>query len=451
MKKLPRFAVFSIILLLLIALLPLQGYQALQKQDYERAALLLPWRGDLWEQAGKQAFSSGDFPEAIRLLEQASQRQALSPQGVLTLGEAHWQSGARQTALSLWQTFSRGKLASAQLFLRLRDGYQAEGQTESIGALLARGASLFPKEEEMRWAYALWLMTESPSLARPEAEAARSLSPQPGLRYEIVFAALNAAAESGDSAYGLTVCGRALAALDEWALAERALVRAAQSNPNYAEAWAWLGEARQHTGSPLALPALRRAQTLAPESAAVLARLGLYFQRQNDPAQALQAFVEAARLEPQNPAWQMALGEAYAHAGDLTQAYTAYLLAIRLGPQQAETWRALATFCLAAEGYLQTSGLPAALQAIHLRPDDWRNPDTLGRVLLALGHVESARRMFLRASELAPQEAAPLLHLGILYLEQSDSAQAAFYLQQAQSLDPQGEIGRAAGRLLEVR
>jgi len=451
MKKQSLRAIFWVILLLLAALFALQGRQLQQAGKYEQAAFWLPWRADLLEKAGLQAFENGDFSRAIRLLEEVRARQALSPSGALTLGDAHWQNGERRAALQVWETFSRSGPASAELFFRLERGYQAEGQENLIGQVLARGAVLFPEEEEIHWRYALWLMTETPSLARAAAETARSLNPQPGSRYEIVFGALNASAQSDDPAYGLVVCGRALAALEEWPLAERAFVHAAQSNPNYAEAWAWLGEARQHTNSPLALPALQRALTLAPQSAAAWAFLGMYHQRRQENILAAQAFAEAARLEPQNPTWQMGLGEAYQHAGDLTLAYEAYLLATRIAPQQAETWHSLAVFCLAAEAYLPVSGLPAALQAERLRPDDWRNADTLGRVLLALKNVESARRMFEKAAALAPQQAAPLFHLGVLYLESGQPQQAYPYLLQAQSLDPQGEIGRAAGRLLEVR
>ncbi|NCP86243.1 MAG: hypothetical protein CO094_09345 [Anaerolineae bacterium CG_4_9_14_3_um_filter_57_17] len=449
MKKLPRPAVLTIILLLLLSFFPLQGYHFLGAGEYEQAARFLPWRADLLEQAAIAAFDKQAYPDTVRLLEAARERGAISTQGALVLGEAHWQLGAQQQALETWETFTNGDQASAALFLRLSEAYQRLGQDSAVERTLIHGVDLFQNDVELRFSLALWWMSETPALARPELDAARSLDPKTDSRYAVAAAALNEALAVDDIAYQRVVCGRALAALGNWPLAERAFTRAAQANPNYAEAWAWLGEARQQNGSDLAWPALQRALTLAPTNAATLARAGLYWQRAGDSARALEAFTHAATLEPQSPTWQLALGEAYVQSGDLIAAYEHYRIAVALAPLDPEPWRALAVFCATNESYLRESGLPAALKAVSLAPDDWRNPDALGRVLLALGNAESARRMFVRAAELAPAEAAPQFHLGLLFFNAGDLAQARPHFEQAAALDPAGATGDAARRVLE--
>ena len=45
---------------------------------YERAAILLPWRPDLWEQAGISRFRIKSFEDSVRLFEIAKERDALS-------------------------------------------------------------------------------------------------------------------------------------------------------------------------------------------------------------------------------------------------------------------------------------------------------------------------------------------------------------------------------------
>ena len=48
---------------------------------FERAAILLPWRLDLWDQAGITRFRTNDYEGSIRLLEIAREKDALSAVG----------------------------------------------------------------------------------------------------------------------------------------------------------------------------------------------------------------------------------------------------------------------------------------------------------------------------------------------------------------------------------
>ncbi len=55
----------------------------------------------------------------------------------------------------------------------------------------------------------------------------------------------------------------------------------------------------------------------------------------------------------------------------------------------------------------------------------------------------------IKALELDPTQAAPALHLGILYLQTGNHAAAYSYLNQAKTFDPDGPYGWQAKRLLE--
>ena len=108
------------------------------------------------------------------------------------------------------------------------------------------------------------------SLTNPEEAAdhlQQAIALDPGLEPSArkVLDALRQAKVVDDRAYQLTITGQAFASLEEWDLAQAALETAVGLDPEYAEAWAYLGEIRQQTGSGNSLDALREAVSLDPE------------------------------------------------------------------------------------------------------------------------------------------------------------------------------------------
>jgi tetratricopeptide (TPR) repeat protein len=259
---------------------------------------------------------------------------------------------------------------------------------------------------------------------------------------------LNRAFLEEDRAYQFTVSGRALASLGEWDLAAEAFRRAVEADAEYAEAWAWLGEARQQTGQD-GRPQLARALLLNPQSASVHALDGLYWLRQGDPDRALSAYEKAAALEPENAAWQTALGDAATASGDMLAASEHYRRAVALAPEDPAAWRALALFCLENSTDVENTGLAAARHLLELAPGDWLTFDIAGRVATILVAYVEAETHLLKAIELAPQEPAPHFHLALAYLESGQAALAYDKLQDTLSLDPDGPYGWQAQRLLE--
>ena len=236
--------------------------------------------------------------------------------------------------------------------------------------------------------------------------------------------------------------------MGNWTLATEAFRNAIGVRADYAEAWAWLGEAKQQQGQDGSVE-IKKALAFNPDSAMVESLYGLYLQRQKQPKQALAAMQKAAELEPADPGWQMALGEAYELTGDLVSALKYYQSATVLSPNEATFWRALAEFSLRNNLDLAGTGLPAARRLVELAKNDWQSNDIAGQILLDTNDPIGAEAMLKNALVLDPTQAAPFLHLGLLYMQTGDRMAAISNLTVAKTLDPDGPIGWQASRLLE--
>ncbi|HEY3311427.1 MAG TPA: tetratricopeptide repeat protein [Anaerolineales bacterium] len=415
-------------------------------QKYETAARFLFWRPDLYEQAGLRA--SSDPTNAIRLLLTARQKGALSSLGQVALGDAYLASGQKDLAFAEWESLYNLKQEMTQVCPRLARFYHSEGS--------------FDKEEKVLWAWldvdrtnpqaseglGLILATTTEPIAYMLLQRAATASPQAAKRLDALLAALSSS--TGNPAYQLVRSGQALAQMDEWPLAERAFSKAVETDNSYAVAWSWLGLARQHNNTPGGLAALENALKLDNQSAAIQAMLGTYWQQSGKSAQARDYFTAATRLEPANPAWWLALGGAYAR-DDLSQALNAYIQAVNLGPQDASNWYALAAFSVEQNAFVQDYGLNAALRAYALDPKNPAYMDMLGRAQMAAGQPGSAEVMFKKAlaDDSAPGHSYIYhLHLGLLYLQTGQTAQAKTEFQNALDQDPQGPYGAQAKKLI---
>ena len=425
-----------------------EGRFAAAASDYSAAARLLAWQPALWERAAQAALASGDPQAAIPLFEQAKDKKALSPQGWLAWGDAYQQSGDVASALSTWQAEITQHGPSAAIYARLAQAYRLLGDyPAAINAWRSR-LDLEAGDANAHYQLGLLLTATTPEVALPELMQAARLDPGLDAPVQGLRASLNAALLLEDRPYRLVMSGRALAALGEWHLAAEAFRRALSNRRDYADAWAWLGEARQHLGAD-GLPDLQKALWLDPDSPGVNALVGLYWERQGEPAQALASFQKAIALEPGNAAWQTAAGSAAEASGDLVAALSYYKQAVALDPQGVAYWRLLAAFCAQYQVEVTETGLPAAHRLLELAPEDWQSQDAMGQIMQAAGGPLSAEKYYLRALELSPDQAAPHFHLGMLYLQMGKAQPAYDALVKAQKLDPDGPYGWQAGRLLE--
>ncbi|MBI4927135.1 MAG: tetratricopeptide repeat protein, partial [Anaerolineae bacterium] len=253
---------------------------------------------------------------------------------------------------------------------------------------------------------------------------------------------------SDDPAYRLTVMGRALAGLPEWDLAQAAFTQAVEQNPAYAEAWALLGEAMAQNGGD-GSAALRRAVEINPDSVLSRALLALNLARRMDWDGAIEHMQAAAHLEPQRAVWRIELGNFHAQQGDVNQAFEEYQIAARIAPRELDVWLALGNFSLIYGFSVEDVGLPAAKRAVEIGEESAAAFNLLGAVQWELGDDVQAEENLKKALELEPSYVRANLNLGNLYLKQGLTNQALEQYAAAVSLDPHGEVGQMAQRMID--
>ncbi len=214
---------------------------------FESAARDLFWRKDLWEQAGLAAYSSGDRASSVRLLEIARQEHSISAEGWDTLGAVFWIDHDVTTAMSIWESGSQSFPKSAPLYDHLIMAYHERGNFPAEQAALIKRLSLGP-DAAAHYRLGLLLTLSEIGRAQQEFNAASSLDPEYGPAATTLVSALNSAELESDPAQRLVIIGRGLGLVEEWGLALKAFEQAASLDGSNAEAWAWLGEARQHQG-----------------------------------------------------------------------------------------------------------------------------------------------------------------------------------------------------------
>ena len=109
----------------------------------------------------------------------------------------------------------------------------------------------------------------------------------------------------------------------------------------------------------------------------------------------------------------------------------------------------LARLCLTLDLKIEEEALPAARQAVLLADDD---PDALillGRTYFHTGNLDLAIRFLNEANLLDPDAPGPHYYLGLVYLNQGNSAAAQTQLTLAYQLAPTETIGLQALHTLE--
>jgi tetratricopeptide (TPR) repeat protein len=421
-----------------------KGNNADAAQAYASAAARIPWMPSLWEKAGVKALQGGDAENAIGFFNKAVEQHAISEWGWLYLGTAYQKHGELSLAVKAWQR----ALPLAQAYSNLASTERSMGNFSKAIEYWRANIALEPKNAPAYYTLGLLLLATTPEVALHELMQAAELDPDLDPTVQGLRTALNTGLLSDDRAAHFLVAGQALAALGEWDLAAEAFRNAIAGRFNDAEAWAWLGEAEQQQGHDGG-PEIEQALTFDPESAMVQGLYGLYLQRQGQPDTALAAFHKAADLEPEDPGWQMALGSASEQTGDLVAAYGYYSHAVELAPADASTWRALAAFSVTNTVDVDGTGLPAARKLIGLAPNDWQSYDLAGQAEFLLEDYPVAEIYLKKAVQMSPTQAAPAMHLGLVYMQTGDRTSAYSYLNLARAFDPNGPYGWQAGRLLE--
>lgn len=429
---------------------PLSASQhLLQVVDY------FPWRLDLLEKAGQYAIQGSDLQQGVEILQNVAQSKRLSPASQLALGDAALGQDDPGLAIQAWQTALQSGGDPDQIYPRL---VQANRNIMNLDAAidnLEKLTTIRPRDAGLVYQLGLFYAAKEPEIAIRYFEQAIQL--EPNLRSQItpLRRRLRTASLADSEAYALLVAGRELASLEQWDLATYAFTQAVHAQPDYSEAWAFLGEAKQHVSSSkmfetVPIKDLQKALILNPDSIAANTLMSLYYQRQDQHELALVYLHASATLDPDNPALKVEIGDTLAQIGEIDLANKYYQQAVDVAPNDPVYWRALANFSVTYELEVREVGLPAARKAVILDPSNPSSLDVMGRVFTILDDPLSAHRFLDRALRLDPGYAPARLHLGILYLSEGNSAGAHKHISLAKSLSAPGTpISQQASRLLD--
>ncbi len=417
-------------------------------QYFELAARLLLWNPRLSEQAGIAYASGGDWEHAMLQFQRAEALGGLSADGWDVYGTGYWLQSENDKALAAWDAGLHQYPQEVKFYSRFALAYRALGQydaeRQALQTWLATGSGTAAEHFRL----GELLMLSNPVRAQGELAQAGAMDKAFAPAVATLQASLDAAAQQPDQVQRAVVVGRGLGLVQEWQLARAAFEAGTSADPANAQAWAWLGEALQHTEAD-GRKALDRALSLAPADTVVRGLNGLYWKRQGQYARALAEYLVAAKVEPDNPDWQAALGDAYALNGDLVSALASYQKATQLAPAEASYWQLLATFCADNTVQILDVGLPAAQKAAGLAPNDPEVLDTLGWSYSQAGLLYKAEQALTKAVKLGPDVALAHLHLGENYLRKGDPSSALAELRTASRLDAEGPVGALAARLLQ--
>jgi tetratricopeptide (TPR) repeat protein len=413
----------------------------------EDAAQRLPYDGYTLYRAGIAHISAQNFDLAARHLLVSAALDGWTPTKRTALGDAYLGLGQREVALAQWELALEDAPEDDGLLVRLANNYEALGRYPDAIAALTRLAALRPSDPLVHYRLALLTAAAAPADALARLALVAELAPDLAPNVEALTQAVEAGRASGDEAYTFGRVGFAFIQLKEWALAELALTRAISLNPEFADAYGYLGLAQDSQGRD-GLAAHEQAIALAPESPLAQYLIGLHWRRAGDSQKALPYLERAQELDPQNPAVAAELGGAYASQQDLQQAEVWFTEAVRLAPQSAEFWLLLARFYTDYEYHVAELGLPAARMAAGLDPSSALAADALGYALFLTGDIANAEKTLDRALSLDPSLASVYYHFGLLYASQGKNTEAEAFLNHALSLDPQGPYGNLALRAL---
>ena len=414
-----------------------------------------PWRYELNLAAGRFAMQAGDPKQAIQYLERPGTISHLSYDDMILLGDAYNQSGDPFMAKAIWERVtelddsSQADERLAKLYLQRKDYPHAIAELQNI---LSKKPSDIPRYYQIGSLYA----ATDPSKSLPFLIQAAEIDPNNGTRAQTLHNKIRTASLFNEPSYTLLIAGRQLADWGEWELAAEAFHNATVLRPEYADAWAFLGEARQQLSlmetnpvSDAGYAELYHALQIDPKSTLANTFMGLYWERQGDYLQANNYIERAITASPNDPFLHSELGNILAKMGDLPAAQSAYEAAIQLTPQDPLFYRLLAEYALQYQIQTRELALPAARQAISLDPGNASSLDVMAQVMLMLEDYHSAERFAQSALQVDPGFTAAYLHLGMAYAYLQEPDLARQWLNQAKIANPDSWIATQAKRMLE--
>ncbi len=416
-------------------------------KELENLRLVLdftPWRGELWQRAGRLYMDRGEYQQAVDSFKQAQNLKQLDVQGKVWLADSlltlEDKNGAKQIL--------RGLSEEKDVFILMQIAALQRRLNDTFGALstLLNAYPMDPTNRELNYQLGLQLAAQEPESAVSYLKTA-SFDPQHQAGAQALLDVLSQTSEIAGTPEQFLYIGQILSKMEEWDVAARAFQRAVDLNPENANALALLGEAQQQMGED-GYPTLKKALALDPESETVNGITALYYRRQGKPDVALIYLERALSANPSAAVWEIETGNTLADMGDLEKALTHYQKAVQIDSTDWTSWRALAMFSVSRNYEVNPVGIDAARQAMLLHPDSPPLLDLMGTALMLLGDLDSAERYFYQADELDPNQAAVLIHLGQLYIYKGEKETAFAYFRRAEEAAEESRLRDMAHRLL---
>ena len=385
-----------------------------------------PWWSSLWESAGDSAYLSANYSLAKKSYEAAIERNSLSDDGKIRLGEVYLILGDDLSADNIWSDLEESPAA----LRKLAELYEKQGNLE---AAVETWRSYLIKSEQGSTQENLYYFSLLSAAYQPEGALSNLDQVAKDFPDAILVSTAIRDSMAEEPAYQYTSTGQALASIGEWRLANYAFEKATLLRPDYLEAWAYWGESLQHVAEPIIDPleALERAQSLNENSVLANMFLGLYWQREGSHNKALEYFDGVEAIWSDNPDVYIEQGRSQAALGNLELAAEKFQQAIDLNPQNGLYYSQLAEFCVNYSYQVKELGLPAARLAVQFDDQDPAFLDVMGQVLLDLEDEMNAQVFFQRALENDQEYAPAYFHLGILYSTREDQERTIYYLKQA--------------------
>jgi tetratricopeptide (TPR) repeat protein len=291
-----------------------------------------------------------------------------------------------------------------------------------------------------------------------------------------LFVAERQSSAADDPAYRATALGAALLNLDTLALqrlsepdshdlravteegirtaismlALRSLLISVNRSPDYAEAFAYLGQALDQLGrSDWAQAALQHALRIAPESPVAQTLMGLYLDRHGSHSLARRHFETALSQDADNAGLGVQIAETYLAEGEYTAAEVWLLFAADVAPDDPQVWEALTHYYADLGIGAEESGLLAARRLMELAPENAVAHDLMGWSYFLANEDDLARTSLNQALVLDPTLASAHYHLGRLNARQGRFVDAAWSYRQAAGFDVEGRLASLLERSWE--
>jgi len=408
-----------------------------------------PWEDPLRLPAAKIAIIKGENALALQYLLTVEDNPQIEKELYCIRAEALLGLHNRGKALEFWELADRQCSDFPQKLLPLINELIEKGDLEEAEKILRLFNEVQPQDAEIQFSLGMIISTYAPVDALVFLRSADDLSQNENSFAQQLYRVIEDAQIFENPAFILASVGRTFASIGNWEYASHTLRNAVALQPDYAEAYAYLGLSLDQMDEN-GIVELLKAIELDPDNAIAHLFLGMHWLDQKKVDMALIEFDRAIALDPMNPAIIVQIGTAYEIKGEIQNALQSYRAAAEIDTQDPQFWLLLSQKSLQYEYEVSEIALPAARNALALNPHHAPSLDALGYSYYLLGDMIFAEEFIQQAVELDPSLAVAQYHLGLLKSQQNETEAAIAALKRAQELDLDGSLGLIAQRTIDT-